>query len=183
MNVSQSKFTHANLLQQPAAKNVGQKHDKYSQNKQSDRSAFKETEKPIEYSIEISPEGIKKTKDTYAELQKMADESRGLTEQLKSLSGQGTGEAESLRIRVKCFQIAMRIVTGDKVPIEDHRYLQKNDPELYAKAISMKMPNANPREYDRLSEDEKSDNPINTDDLDLEPPSPAPSDESAANEP
>lgn len=164
MNIGQSTYTHANLLQQSTVKNAGQKHAKHQQHKQSVNSIFKETEKNIAYSVEISSGVKNKTEDTYNDLQKMANDLQGMKEQLNNISEQGQGSAEAARIRMICMKIAFRIIKGDKVPIEDHRYLQKHDPELYAEAISKKMPNIDPEEHDRLSEDDESDDSNTTDD-------------------
>jgi hypothetical protein len=82
--------------------------------------------------------------------------------QLEDVREQGKAAAESWKVRIKCLKIAMRIIVGDEVPVEDHRYLAKNDPELYFEALSRRMPKEHPRKHERLSEDEKPDNP-NTD--------------------
>ncbi|MDR2905013.1 MAG: hypothetical protein LBU73_03560 [Helicobacteraceae bacterium] len=77
----------------------------------------------------------------------------GLGEYLASVKKQADGAAKSFEIQRKCLAIAMRIMSGDKVPNEDHRFLMKNDPELYSKAIMMRQEKVNPEEYKRLSED------------------------------
>ena len=169
MNVSQPILNYTNSLQQSMTKNAVQKYGKHHQNKQPDDPIFKETLKNIEYSVEISSDGKQKTKDIYDDLQKKATGLQGLLEQLKDLSAQGQAEAESIKVRIKCLQIALRIMSGDKVPVEDHQYLLKHDPELYAEAVVRRIPKENPHEHDRLSEDEKSDNFNNTSGLDLDP--------------
>jgi hypothetical protein len=59
-------------------------------------------------------------------------------------------------IALKCLIISRRIMAGDKVPVEDHRFLQKHDPELYGKAILMRLPKQDPHEYKRISEDDSN---------------------------
>ena len=44
----------------------------------------------------------------------------------------------SYQIKEKCLSIAFRISDGDNVSDEDLRFLEKNDPELYAHAMLLK---------------------------------------------
>lgn len=74
---------------------------------------------------------------------------------LESSDKQAEAAGEAARIRIKCMVIAARIMSGDKVPLEDYRYLAKNDPELYGKSITMRIERDKPKKYDRLSEDEE----------------------------
>ena len=162
MNVSQSAFTYNSSSQQPEIKNIIQKHAKHQQNKQSNNYIFKKTE-TIEYFVEISLDGKQKVKNVYDELQQMANEIKGGMEQLKEVSEQGQGAAESAKIRMTCLKIALRIMSGDNVPIQDHQYLLKHDPKLYAEALTHRMIKEKPKDHDRLSEDEESDDSNNTD--------------------
>ncbi|MCL2102420.1 MAG: hypothetical protein FWH25_00080 [Syntrophorhabdaceae bacterium] len=157
MKVNQTTSADANLLLQTAVKDAGQKQHKHQQSRQLDDSFSKKTEKSAEYSVEIAPDMMQKAKDADEEIQKMASEIKAALNQLENATGQED-------VRMKCLQIAMRIIKGDKVPMADHQYLMKHDPELYAKAITHRMPNENPKEHDRLSEDEKDD-PANVADL------------------
>lgn len=59
--------------------------------------------------------------------------------------------------RIKCLQIAMRIINGDKVPTKDMQFLMENEPELYAKALLLRRQNDKPKKYKSLLEDEKDD--------------------------
>ncbi|MCL1926313.1 MAG: hypothetical protein FWF95_04145 [Syntrophorhabdaceae bacterium] len=156
MNVSQSAFTHDNPSQQLSIKNAIQKHVKHQQNKQLNNHIFKKTGN-IEYSVQISSDGKQKAKNVYDELQQMANKLKGSMEQLNELSEQGQGAAESAKIRMICMKIALRIMSGDNVPVEDHQYLLKHDPTLYAEAMAHRLFKEKPEDHDRLSEDEKSD--------------------------
>ena len=43
-----------------------------------------------------------------------------------------------MKAKMKCLEIAMRIMKGKKVPPEDERYLMENDPVGYKIAMAMK---------------------------------------------
>ena len=90
-------------------------------------------------------------------LEKMRAESRELQRQLEAARKQSEGAAEYYRRKLKCILIAMRIMQGDKVPPEDHSFLAEEEPELYQKAMSLRIEKEDPEEYDRVSEDEKND--------------------------
>jgi len=114
-------------------------------------------------SVEISPDGMRKAAETEtdSELQKLAGEFNSRMRQLGEMRAQSNDK--SWEIRTKCMQIALRIANGDEVPAADHQYLMKHDPELYAQAISKRIPKLDPEKYDRLSEDEESDDVNATD--------------------
>ena len=109
---------------------------------------------PID-TVDVSEEAKKKVKDFQSKLEEMRDEMRRLREELERAGEAGEGAAEMWKIEIKCLQIAMRIMSGNKVPPADHRFLMDNKPELYAKAITMKMEKVDPKELDRLSEEEE----------------------------
>jgi len=110
---------------------------------------------PSEDKVDISEEAKKKADDFQKMLEKMRSDMRALREGLKQAREAGEGAAEAWKERIKCLQIAMRIMSGDKVPEEDHRYLREKDMEMYSRAISLRIEKKDPKEYDRLSEDEK----------------------------
>ena len=158
MDVNQIASTSAGLPQKSAVKNADQEHDKNSrQSKQPQGSIVQESQYPAGYSVEISPDGIQKAKDTDNDLQERMGELQGYLKQLENAREQGEAAAESTKIIIKCLQIAMRIISGDEVPREDHEFLAKHDPKLYTEALSRRMPKKDPHKYERLSEDEKPD--------------------------
>jgi hypothetical protein len=135
MNINQSAPTHADLPQKSAAKNAEQEHSKNQQySTQPQESIVQETENPIGYSVEISSDGAQKARDADNDLQKKMDELQGHLKQLESVREQGEAGSESAEIFMKCLQIAMRIISGDEVSREDHEFLAKHNPELYAEA-------------------------------------------------
>lgn len=82
---------------------------------------------------------------------------RSMFEQLEAAHAQAKATGEGLREKMMCLEIAMRIISGDNVPKEDHQYLLKKDPGLYMRAISMRFQKEDPKDHDRLTEDEEDD--------------------------
>ena len=109
----------------------------------------------IEDTVEISAEARNKTFDLQSALEKMRSDMRELRDGLERAREAGEGAAEGWKEKIRCLQIAIRIISGGKVPDEDHRYLRDKDPELYVRAITMRIEKKDPEEYDRLSEDEE----------------------------
>lgn len=77
-----------------------------------------------------------------------------LKHQLGSADQQAKASNEATKVLIKCLIIATRIMAGDEVPKEDHRYLAKHDMKLYSKAISMRITREKPQKHKRISEDE-----------------------------
>ncbi len=86
---------------------------------------------------------------------KMAEQLKRETEAAKK---QMEAEEDTLKIYITCLEIARRISSGDKVPTKDHQFLVKHDPALYGKALTMRIPKEDPKEYKQLSEDEENQN-------------------------
>lgn len=70
------------------------------------------------------------------------------------------GAAEYYDEYLKCLQIAMRILSGDRVPLKDEKFLAEKQPELYLKAILMKRTKIDPKKYKSLIPDEEDDDII-----------------------
>jgi len=111
---------------------------------------------------DISEEAMQKSKDINDELQKMENEISWFKEQMEITRKQSEGAAEQWDILIKCLKIAMRIMSGDIVPKADHRFLMKNKPELYSKAIMMRVHNDSPKKHKRLSKDDKKKDESNS---------------------
>jgi len=77
--------------------------------------------------------------------QQMADQER-----IKREEGKDTARTQLL-----CMEIARRITAGDKVPQQDVSYLIKHDPDLYGRAMSMRIQKKDPEEYESLLEDDE----------------------------
>lgn len=99
-------------------------------------------------------------------LQKQRDGQQQIEELNRQLeaSNKQTKKARDLaKIQAKCKLIAMRIMSGDTVPWQDYRYLAKNDPELYGKAIIMRIEKEDPKKHKRVSEEEEDKKSMNPD--------------------
>jgi len=115
---------------------------------------------PVVDTVDISPDAREKTDVFHKMLEEMRSEMQALREGLKQAREAGEGAASAWKEKILCLQIAMRIMSGDTVPLEDHRYLRERDAELYSRAIQLRIEKEDPKEYDRLSEDEESSNDI-----------------------
>ena len=112
----------------------------------------------VEDKVDISADAKNKTDDFQKKLDDMRNEMQTLREGLRRVSEAGSSAAKAWKERIKCLKIAMRIMSGDIVPEEDYRYLRERDMELYSRAIQMRIEKEDPKEYDRLSEDEDKNN-------------------------
>lgn len=91
--------------------------------------------------------------------QKQIQEARELENYQKMLENsrtQAKASGDAAKIRMKCMLIASRIMSGNKVPKKDYQYLAKNDPELYGKALIMRIKRENPKKYKAVSEEEEA---------------------------
>ena len=61
---------------------------------------------------------------------------------------------KALKAMDKCQKIFARVSAGDKVPPEDLRYLEKNDPEGYKLALALRTPKKHPKEWKSVLDDE-----------------------------
>lgn len=59
--------------------------------------------------------------------------------------------------KIKCLEIAMRIISGDHVPPKDKQFLMEHEPELFMRAQLLKRQKDNPKKYKSLLEGEKVD--------------------------
>ena len=154
MKIDQASTNNMNL--QLLVKGVGKKNDQ--QSKQPQEPITEETKTSPEYDVDLSAEGAKKAQDLNDKLKdklQKEEEKLGYIRYIEEMGLSEGADANQLRIAMKCYIIATRIMKGDEVPYKDHEYLRKHDPELYVEAIKHKMPNLDPKKHDRLSEDEE----------------------------
>ena len=74
-------------------------------------------------------------------------------------NGELDAMTQQLKMRMKCLEIARRIMQGKKVPIKDEMYLMENDPKGYQLAMAFrKPPKKDEKECESVldDEDEKS---------------------------
>jgi hypothetical protein len=112
---------------------------------------------PMSDLVDIPHEEQDKADEFREKLENMRAEMAMLREQLRQAGEVGEGMAEAWREKIKCMIIAMRIMKGDNVPEQDHRFLRDRDIELYARAISLRIEKEDPYDHDRLSDDEDFD--------------------------
>lgn len=62
---------------------------------------------------------------------------------------------KQLKAMSACQKIAARIMAGDKVPPEDLRYLEENDPAGYKLALALRKPKKHPKEWETALEEEQ----------------------------
>ena len=104
--------------------------------------------------VELSVGGKSKS-DEFSQLRQDVDM---LIQQLENSRAQADSQSKEMETKLKCLQIAMRIMRGDDVPWQDHRFLAENDSKLYLQAMSLRMENDDPERHKRLSEDEEPSN-------------------------
>ena len=71
---------------------------------------------------------------------KKSDGLLGMLDELNSANEEVDAMARQLKMRMKCMEIARRIMQGKKVPLKDERYLMENDPKGYQLAMAMRKP-------------------------------------------
>lgn len=86
---------------------------------------------------------------------KLEADRKRLREQAENSNAQAKSTAEQTDKWIKCLIISQRIMAGDKVPTEDYKFLAENDTELYARAVSLRANNPDPKEHKRLSPSEE----------------------------
>lgn len=70
-------------------------------------------------------------------------QSNGLLDMLDNLNAsneEADAMAKQLKMRMKCLEIARRIMQGKKVPLKDERFLMENDPKAYQLAMALRKP-------------------------------------------
>lgn len=67
-----------------------------------------------------------------------------------------------MKIQLQCLQIAMRIISGDNVPMKDRAFLAEHEPEMLGRAMLLRRTKENPKDYKSLLADEKADEPANS---------------------
>ncbi|MEG1971698.1 MAG: hypothetical protein RR315_00965 [Oscillospiraceae bacterium] len=83
--------------------------------------------------------------------------------QMKAAEAEAKALSDAASIQSNCLLIASRIISGDEVPKEDMRYLAKNSPELYGKAMTLRISREHPKKYKRISPEDGEGAPTGTD--------------------
>jgi len=82
------------------------------------------------------------------------EELRNVSQQMQQAREAGEAAAEAWRIKLKALRIAARIMNGDNVPQADYDFLMEHNPALFKLALSVRIPNEDPHDYDALSDGE-----------------------------
>ena len=144
---------HNNIIQTATtAKSAGLAAAKSAREQKPAAAAPKDT-------LVVSEEARQSANDMQKKLEEMRSGYRMLLDELRRAQEAGSGMADAIKEKIKCMRIAMRIMSGGVVPIEDKRYLAEKDPQLYFQAISLRVEKEDPEEYERLSDEEDKDKP------------------------
>jgi hypothetical protein len=65
-------------------------------------------------------------------------EKSSLQDQLEASNEQAKAAAEELEQKLKCLKIMSNLIAGKKVPGQDQHYLAEHEPEMFAKAITLR---------------------------------------------
>lgn len=84
-------------------------------------------------------------------------EKYALDKQLENAKEGAEAQKEGAEITAKCLTIAMRIMSGAKVPSKDEQFLREHMPELYEEAIQMRTLVKSDKEYDSVLDDEDTE--------------------------
>lgn len=85
------------------------------------------------------------------------EKAREVAEILKQLEEAPDSSDNPYMDKIKCLQIAMRIINGDHVPTKDRKFLLENEPQMYLRASLLRRNNDDPKKYKSLVEDKKDD--------------------------
>lgn len=80
-----------------------------------------------------------------------------LREQAKASDEQAAAMAEEIGDLTRCLVIAMRIMSGDRVPVSDEQFLSEKNSDLYLRAILMRQTKDDPEEYDSVLPEEEGE--------------------------
>ena len=105
-------------------------------------------------SLDISENGIQKLKQQEEQNSALLDM---LQRHMDSMKEQEEAGEEAWSTYGKCLTIAIRISSGDNVPLSDMEYLKEHNMELYTQAMTLRMPKKDPKDYDSVLEDEEED--------------------------
>ncbi len=89
------------------------------------------------------------------EQEKQKKELERLRAELDASNKQVEAMKETFDVLIKCMKISGNIISGNKVPASDHKFLMDNDPDLYMLSISTVQENDDPKKMKQVS---KKDN-------------------------
>ena len=112
--------------------------------------------------IQQKEKPIKRKNDTV----NFSQNAQSLIEQFHNSEENAEKTAEGFEEFIQCLTIASRIMSGDKVPYSDQKFLQEKNPDLFFKASMLRQQKNNPKEYESVLSDEENEN--STDEISAE---------------
>ncbi len=85
------------------------------------------------------------------EQEKQKKELERLRAELDASNKQVEAMKDAFNILIKCMKISGNIISGNKVPAFDHKFLMDNDPDLYMLSISTVRENDDPKKMKQVS--------------------------------
>lgn len=113
----------------------------------------KSVKMPSNNEFKVSEKALEEVSKNLEEIKKAQDEIELNSQEMKN-------ENSKIKITLTCLEISRRIISGDSVPYNDHKFLLKHDPHLYGRSMKMRIPKSKPFKYRQLSVEEKNQNNI-----------------------
>lgn len=133
----------------------------------SDKVALKpdpSTQAPIDDTISISEEAkalfAKDKKKKFLGINNYTQEE--LDAMLEQLRNSKDDTNNPMKIQLQCLKIAMRIISGDNVPIKDRAFLAEHEPAMYGRATLLRRQKDDPKDHKSILDDEKIEKPDGT---------------------
>ena len=117
-----------------------------------------ELEKAKEQEAAAKEEKAEQLKKELEEKKQQEAELEMYKEQLEASKKQAEAVEEGFVVFGKCLRIAMRISSGDIVPQKDIEFLGEHEPEMLKQAILLRRPNAEPKEWESILDEEDMEN-------------------------
>lgn len=105
--------------------------------------------------LSLSPQAQAKLDKIQKKQQEPAFDRQWMLDQMESARQQAEATEEQFDTMGKCLLIATRILSGDKVTIQDQKFLMEHNSEMYFRAQSLRQTKKDPKEYDSITEEEE----------------------------
>lgn len=91
------------------------------------------------------------------EINPIDDRNQSLIEFIDQLHMQSEEKDNSSNDLLKCIQIAMRIMSGHRVPVKDEKFLAETEPEMYLRAVMLRRENEDSKDYKSVLEEDPTE--------------------------
>ncbi|MGI6751486.1 MAG: hypothetical protein ACOX4U_02570 [Anaerovoracaceae bacterium] len=126
--------------------------------------SFQHMEKPNHFqeskknTVNEEPKNPVEQKDDFNESQRQSRmELIQLQKELEISMEEAKAYQEEMETLRKCIIIAGRIIVGDNVPHKDYLFLAENNPDLYEKAIVLRIEKEDPKDYKSITKKDGDD--------------------------